>query len=96
MSEKLRNAIYNAMWWHPLRAGSARCCPRCHKEEWEGGTGIIGDPNCVLRCVSCSWQPRPILSGDYPNDDGRLSPQDLEDILALVDRIEALLPEGGT
>ena len=52
-------AIYTLLWF----SGSGGICQRCSLErdtdgKMEGGTGIKGDPQCVVTCSECGWFPR--------------------------------------
>ena len=57
-SRDMVEAIYTLLWF-----GGLTMCQRCLNEgsgegKMEGGTGRVGDPDCVVTCSECGWFPR--------------------------------------
>ena len=73
-TREMVEAIRTMLYW----TGGA-FCPKCHEQEFVGGTGRVGDPDCVVRCAGCGWRPR---SDGLVREHGSRA----------VDCIEALLP----
>ena len=62
-TQDMVEAIYTLLWF----SGGSGYCQRCLAEredggKMEGGTGIVGNPKCVVTCSVCGWFPREVPS----------------------------------